>query len=85
MKYKLTAKNCPLYNTNYNLNETVLFKGKECMLHMENAKELDHLLGKWMSPSALQKAMKKAGINIFVNEYSDKYVSINLKVTWELI
>lgn len=47
---------------------------------MENAKELDHLLGKWMSQSALQKAMKRAGINVFVNEYSDKYVSINSKV-----
>lgn len=54
------------------------------MLHMDNAKELDHLLGKWMSLSALQKAMKRAGINIFVNEYSDKYVSINSKVMLEL-
>ncbi|KAI7791914.1 putative protein CASC1 [Triplophysa rosa] len=59
------------------INITV--EGKECMLHVENAKELDHLLGKWMSPSALQKAMKGAGINIFVNEYSDQYVSINSK------
>ncbi|XP_056604643.1 dynein axonemal intermediate chain 7 isoform X2 [Triplophysa dalaica] len=58
---------------------SITVKGKECMLHVENAKELDHLLGKWMSPSALQKAMKRAGINVFVNEYSDKYVSINSK------
>lgn len=51
------------------------------MLHMEETKNLDHLLGKWMSPSELQKAMQRAGINVFVNEYSDKYVSINPKVT----
>lgn len=51
------------------------------MLHMEETKNLDHLLEKWMSPSDLQKAMRRAGINIFVNEYSDKYVSINPKVT----
>lgn len=51
------------------------------MLYMEETRDLDHLLGKWMSPSELRKAMKRAGINIFVNEYSDKYVSINSKVT----
>ncbi|XP_055046477.2 dynein axonemal intermediate chain 7 [Misgurnus anguillicaudatus] len=58
---------------------SITIKGDKCMLHMEDAKELDYLLGKWMGPSALQKAMKKAGINIFVNEYSDNYVSINPK------
>jgi len=51
------------------------------MLQMEEKQYLDKLLGKWMSPSELQKAMRRAGINIFVNEYSDKYVSINSKVT----
>ncbi|KAF4114651.1 dynein axonemal intermediate chain 7 isoform X3 [Onychostoma macrolepis] len=58
---------------------SITVKGKQCMLHMEETKNLDHLLGKWMSPSDLQKAMQRAGINIFVNEYSDKYVSINSK------
>nr|A6H8T2.2 RecName: Full=Dynein axonemal intermediate chain 7 [Danio rerio] len=58
---------------------SITVKGKQCMLHTEETKDLDRLLGKWMSPSELQKAMRKAGINIFVNEYSDKYVSINLK------
>uniref|UniRef100_A0A671M7W8 Dynein axonemal intermediate chain 7 n=1 Tax=Sinocyclocheilus anshuiensis TaxID=1608454 RepID=A0A671M7W8_9TELE len=58
---------------------SITVKGKQCMLHMEETKNLDHLLGKWMSPSELQKAMQRAGINIFVNEYSDKYVSINPK------
>ncbi|XP_043093753.1 dynein axonemal intermediate chain 7 [Puntigrus tetrazona] len=57
----------------------ITVKDKQCMLHMEQTKNLDHLLGKWMSPSDLQKAMQRAGINIFVNEYSDKYVSINPK------
>ncbi|KAK2892757.1 hypothetical protein Q8A67_012745 [Cirrhinus molitorella] len=58
---------------------SITVKGKQCMLHMEETKNLDHLVGKWMSPSELQKAMRRAGINIFVNEYSDKYVSINPK------
>uniref|UniRef100_A0A673I4H0 Dynein axonemal intermediate chain 7 n=1 Tax=Sinocyclocheilus rhinocerous TaxID=307959 RepID=A0A673I4H0_9TELE len=58
---------------------SITVKGKQCMLHMEETENLDHLLGKWMSPSELQKAMQRAGINIFVNEYSDKYVSINPK------
>ncbi|XP_050963039.1 dynein axonemal intermediate chain 7 [Labeo rohita] len=57
----------------------ITVKGKQCMLQTEETKNLDHLLGKWMSPSELQKAMRRAGINIFVNEYSDKYVSINPK------
>ncbi|XP_051974518.1 dynein axonemal intermediate chain 7-like [Xyrauchen texanus] len=57
----------------------ITIKGKLCMLHMEAAKELDQLHGKWMSPQMLQKAMIRAGINVFVNEYSDKYVSINPK------
>uniref|UniRef100_A0A8C2A1Y1 Dynein axonemal intermediate chain 7 n=1 Tax=Cyprinus carpio TaxID=7962 RepID=A0A8C2A1Y1_CYPCA len=58
---------------------SITVKGKRCMLHMEETKNLDHLLGKWMSPSDLQKAMRRTGINIFVNEYLDKYISINLK------
>ncbi|KAG1953377.1 dynein intermediate chain CFAP94, axonemal isoform X1 [Pimephales promelas] len=58
---------------------SITVKGKQCMLQMEEKKYLDKLLGKWMSPSELQKAMRRAGINIFVNEYSDKYVSINSK------
>lgn len=63
------------------INSFFVSQGKQCMLQMEETKDLDHILGKWMTPSDLQKAMRRAGINIFVNEYSDKYVSINSKVT----
>lgn len=46
----------------------------------EQERGLSHLLGRWMSAPALQRAMFKAGINIFVNEYTDKYVSFCDKV-----
>ncbi|XP_017570890.1 dynein intermediate chain CFAP94, axonemal [Pygocentrus nattereri] len=58
---------------------SITVKGNQCMLHMDGVHELAHLLGKWMSFSALQTAMRRAGVNIFVNEYSDKYVIVNAK------
>lgn len=50
------------------------------MLSSATEYELPHVLGRWMSPSALQKAMRRAGVNVFVSEHSRKYVSINIKV-----
>lgn len=44
------------------------------MLQLEQERGLSHLIGKWMSGPILQRAMLNAGINIFVNEYTDKYV-----------
>ncbi|XP_024150447.1 protein CASC1 isoform X1 [Oryzias melastigma] len=46
-----------------------------CMLQSDQERGFAHILGKWMSRSALQRAMVKAGINIFVNEHTDRYVS----------
>lgn len=50
------------------------------MLQSEQERGLAHLLGKWMSGPSLQRAMLNAGINIFVNEYADKYISSYGKV-----
>lgn len=50
------------------------------MLQSEQERGLSHLIGKWMSGSDLQKAMVDAGVNIFVNEYTHKYVSSTAKV-----
>ncbi|KAM3858988.1 dynein axonemal intermediate chain 7-like [Diretmus argenteus] len=54
---------------------SITIQGNQCMLKSEQEKGLAHVLGKWMSGPALQSAMLNAGINIFVNEYTDKYVS----------
>ncbi|XP_030295375.1 dynein axonemal intermediate chain 7 isoform X2 [Sparus aurata] len=54
---------------------SVTVQGNQCMLQSEQERGLSHLTGKWMSRPALQRAMLNAGINIFVNEYTDKYVS----------
>ncbi|KAK2832137.1 hypothetical protein Q7C36_015599 [Tachysurus vachellii] len=54
-------------------------KGNQCMLQMEQAPGLNHILGKWMSLAALQSAMRRAGVNVFVNEYSEKYVTVSAK------
>ncbi|XP_078530232.1 dynein axonemal intermediate chain 7 isoform X2 [Lissotriton helveticus] len=40
---------------------------------------LSHVLRKWMSPFALKSAMRRAGVNIFPEVDSDRYVSINKK------
>uniref|UniRef100_UPI003AAC0044 dynein axonemal intermediate chain 7 n=1 Tax=Centroberyx gerrardi TaxID=166262 RepID=UPI003AAC0044 len=54
---------------------SITIQGNQCMLQSEQEKGLSHFLGKWMSGPALQRAMVSAGINIFVNEHTDKYVS----------
>ncbi|XP_032360836.1 dynein axonemal intermediate chain 7 isoform X3 [Etheostoma spectabile] len=53
---------------------SITIQGNQCMLQLEQERGLSHLIGKWMSGPILQRAMLKAGINIFVNEYTDKYV-----------
>ncbi|KAM6895697.1 dynein axonemal intermediate chain 7 [Xenentodon cancila] len=58
------------------INLSITIRDNQCMLQSEQERGLSHLLGKWMSGPALQIAMMNAGINIFVNEYSDKYVNI---------
>lgn len=55
-------------------------QGNQVMLQSERERGLSHLTGKWMSVPALQRAIVNAGINIFVNEYTDKYVSTCGKV-----
>ncbi|XP_026183084.1 dynein axonemal intermediate chain 7 isoform X2 [Mastacembelus armatus] len=58
---------------------SITIQGDQCMLEAEQETGLSHLTGKWMSRSTLQKAMLNAGVNIFVNEYTDKYVSTCFK------
>ncbi|XP_029318234.1 LOW QUALITY PROTEIN: dynein axonemal intermediate chain 7 [Cottoperca gobio] len=65
-----------LFTVNGALSElSVRIQGNQCMLQSEQERGLSHLTGKWMSGPALQRAMLNAGVNIFVNEYTDKYVS----------
>uniref|UniRef100_A0A3B3H620 Dynein axonemal intermediate chain 7 n=1 Tax=Oryzias latipes TaxID=8090 RepID=A0A3B3H620_ORYLA len=52
-----------------------------CMLQSDQRKGLAHILGRWMSRAALQRAMTKAGLHIFVNEHTDRYVHTCRKVT----
>ncbi|KAM9328379.1 dynein axonemal intermediate chain 7 [Pholidichthys leucotaenia] len=54
---------------------SITIQGDQCMLQLEQQKDLSHLVGRWMSGPALQRAMLRAGVNIFVNEFTDKYVS----------
>ncbi|KAM4569867.1 dynein axonemal intermediate chain 7 [Odontesthes bonariensis] len=72
------GQDAALYTVNgalINLNITV--QGNQCLLQAEQERTgLSHLLGKWMSGPALQRAMLDVGINIFVNEYTDQYVSV---------
>lgn len=50
------------------------------MLQLEGDRGLPHVAGRWMSRPALQTAMFSAGINIFVDEHTDAYVSSLEKV-----
>ncbi|XP_070785483.1 dynein axonemal intermediate chain 7 [Enoplosus armatus] len=54
---------------------SIMIQGNQVMLQSEQERGPSHLVGKWMSGPSLQRAMLNAGINIFVNEYTDKYVS----------
>uniref|UniRef100_A0A3Q2NS59 Dynein axonemal intermediate chain 7 n=1 Tax=Fundulus heteroclitus TaxID=8078 RepID=A0A3Q2NS59_FUNHE len=58
------------------LDFSITIQNNQCMLEMEQQRGLSHLTGKWMSGPALQKAMLKAGINIFANKHTHRYVSI---------
>ncbi|XP_059182374.1 dynein axonemal intermediate chain 7 [Centropristis striata] len=53
----------------------ITIQSNQCMLQSDQEKGLSHLIGKWMSGPALQRAMLNTGINIFVNEYTEKYIS----------
>ncbi|XP_045892908.1 dynein axonemal intermediate chain 7 isoform X2 [Micropterus dolomieu] len=65
-----------LFNINGSLIDlSIMIQGNQVMLQSERERGLSHLTGKWMSVPALQRAIVNAGINIFVNEYTDKYVS----------
>lgn len=50
------------------------------MLQLEQETRLPQLTERWMSVGALQTAMVNAGLNIFVNEHSEKYASACAKV-----
>lgn len=50
------------------------------MLQLEQEIELPKLTDRWMSVAALQTAMINAGLNIFVNDHSEKYTSTCTKV-----
>ncbi|KAK3545000.1 hypothetical protein QTP86_032703 [Hemibagrus guttatus] len=54
-------------------------QGNQCMLQMDQAPGLNHILGKWMTLAALQDVMRYAGVNMFVSDYSDKYVTVSAK------
>ncbi|KAL6116985.1 dnai7 [Pungitius sinensis] len=53
---------------------SITIQGNQCMLQSEQVKGLSHIRGKWMSSPVLQRAMLNAGVNITVNEITDKYV-----------
>ncbi|XP_066523222.1 dynein axonemal intermediate chain 7 isoform X2 [Hoplias malabaricus] len=74
------GQDCVLFTITTALTEvSITVKGDHCMLKMDQVHELSHILDKWMSLSNLQTAMRRSGVNIFVNEYSDKYVLVNAK------
>ncbi|XP_055009212.1 dynein axonemal intermediate chain 7 isoform X2 [Boleophthalmus pectinirostris] len=52
-----------------------LINGHKCMVQTLEQKCPSHLTGKWMNSTALQRAMQDSGINIFVNEFTEKYVT----------
>ncbi|XP_069084684.1 dynein axonemal intermediate chain 7 isoform X1 [Pleurodeles waltl] len=57
-------------------------KDSQCrLLSLSNVEgmNISRIMGKWMSPFALKTAMKRAGINVFPEVDSDRYVSINKK------
>ncbi|XP_029969895.1 dynein axonemal intermediate chain 7 [Salarias fasciatus] len=56
------------------LDLSITVQDNQCMLQSEQERGPAHLLGRWMSCAALQKAMLDAGVNIFVSEFTDKYV-----------
>ncbi|XP_071589259.1 dynein axonemal intermediate chain 7 isoform X3 [Heliangelus exortis] len=60
----------------------IQIKDNQCMLSSVVAQEkhvLSHLTGNWISPLELRAVLKKAGVNIFPEEYSHKYVPVHKK------
>ncbi|XP_072311106.1 dynein axonemal intermediate chain 7 [Eucyclogobius newberryi] len=57
------------------INISITVQGNQCMLQAQEKKCLSHFTGKWMSSTALQRAMQDSGINVFVNEFTEKYVT----------
>ncbi|XP_061922472.1 dynein axonemal intermediate chain 7-like isoform X1 [Entelurus aequoreus] len=53
---------------------SITVKGNLCMLQSEQDVGLADLFDRWMSAPQLQRAMVQAGINVFVNEHTDKFV-----------
>ncbi|XP_029017410.1 dynein axonemal intermediate chain 7 isoform X2 [Betta splendens] len=73
---KPLCQDCVILTVNGALIDvSITIKGDQCMLESQHHKGLTHLTGKWMSAPALQRAVINAGINIFVDEYADKYIS----------
>ncbi|XP_019751905.1 protein CASC1 [Hippocampus comes] len=54
---------------------SITIQGNQCMLQTDREVALTNLFGKWMSAPDLQQAMVKAGINVFVNEHTEKFVT----------
>uniref|UniRef100_H3CN91 Dynein axonemal intermediate chain 7 n=1 Tax=Tetraodon nigroviridis TaxID=99883 RepID=H3CN91_TETNG len=54
---------------------SIKIQGSLCMLQLEQERALPQLTDRWMSVAALQAAMIGAGLNVFVNEHSEKYAS----------
>eukprot|EP00058_Branchiostoma_floridae_P011953 XP_002597441.1 hypothetical protein BRAFLDRAFT_122626 [Branchiostoma floridae] len=52
---------------------------KCCLSQPEDTPELDHLRKKWLAPKDLVKALKAAGVNIFPEPDSSKFVSMTKK------
>ncbi|XP_066561446.1 dynein axonemal intermediate chain 7 isoform X1 [Amia ocellicauda] len=58
----------------------ITIKDDQCMLNIANTENnLSHIRGHWMTPSGLMRAMRRAGVNVFADEHSDRYVSVNEK------
>nr|XP_057933335.1 dynein axonemal intermediate chain 7 isoform X2 [Doryrhamphus excisus]XP_057933336.1 dynein axonemal intermediate chain 7 isoform X2 [Doryrhamphus excisus] len=57
------------------MDVNITIKGNQCMLQSERVVGLASLFEQWMSGPDLQQAMLKAGINVFVNEHTDKFVN----------
>ncbi|XP_030198380.1 dynein axonemal intermediate chain 7 [Gadus morhua] len=53
---------------------SITVKGHQCMLQVEQEGVLSHLQGQWMGCGALRKAMANAGLNLSVNEHTDRYI-----------
>ncbi|XP_062851617.1 dynein axonemal intermediate chain 7 isoform X2 [Trichomycterus rosablanca] len=58
---------------------SITISGNQCKLQMDQAPELTSILDKWMSFPSLKTAMRRSGVSIFINEYSDKYVAVSTK------